>query len=197
MTSARPHIIRFPAPLRMVRLAGTALPPLTFSEEEMDAARKSAYEQGAEEATRLLEQQMLELRAEVLHLQEATFAALAGHHSTLTEQFRMMLPEFAMRAVRQVLAATPIEQSTVENVVRELLETIDPAEPCIDIHLSPRDLELIAGQESLFREKHPALSFRPSAELQPGDCVVRTRFGTLDARLSTKLDGVEEVLRAG
>ena len=44
-----------------------------------------------------------------------------------------------MRAVRQVLAATPIEAATVAAIVKELLASIDPAEPQIDVaSLGPR-----------------------------------------------------------
>jgi flagellar assembly protein FliH len=196
MIASLPKIIRFSAPLRGVRLAEEAPPAPAITEADLDAARRGAYEQGAEEATRLLEQQMLELRAEVVHLQQETFAALVAHHDSLTVQFRELLPELAMRAVRQILAGVPIERSTVVAIVEELLSGVDPDEQTIDVQLSARDLELIAGQESLFRDQHPAIAFRVNPGFQPGDCLVRTRFGTLDARLETKLDGVEGALRA-
>jgi flagellar assembly protein FliH len=139
---------------------------------------------------------MLELRAEVLHLQSRTFANLAAAHRTVATQFRELLPELVTEGAARVLAATPISRDTVLRIVAELLREVEPDETGVEVRLSPQDLEQIAANEGEFRERHPTLAFRADADLKPGDCVVRSRFGSLDGRTTVKLHALKEALHA-
>lgn len=187
------HVV---AKLRSVWLAGGVPPPRpTFSEDEVETARREEYQRGVEETTRLLEGQLLELRTEAVRMQSETFVALVGEHEALAQEFRAMLPEFAMEAVTRLLAGTPIERETVLRIVAEMLSEVEPGKEIVEVELSARDLELIAGHDADFRAKHPAIAFTSKPELLPGDCMVRTRFGALDGRMRTKRETLEGVLR--
>ena len=61
--------------------------------------------------------------------------------------------------------------------------------------MQPADLELIAGYDAGFREKHPEITFRANPDLRSGDCMVQCRFGTIDGRLATKLRALEGFLK--
>ena len=189
-------IIHFPVPPRAVFIAGSPPPEATYSQEQFDTACRDARQLGADEATHLLERQMLELRADVQHLQSGTFSKLASLHAELIAQFRTLLPELVTEAAARVLSGTPISQDTVLRIVGEVLQGIGHGSPELEVRLAPRDLELIAGHEADFREKHPALTFRPDAELKQGDCIVQSRFGMLDGRIATKLQMCKEALHA-
>lgn len=198
MPSSEPSqglVVRFSAAPSAVFLAGTPPPPPTFSEEALEAAKREAYARGAAEATHLIESQMLELREEAVRLQTETFAALAAQHAAIAEQFRALLPELVVETAARVLAATPIDRETVLRVVGEMLRGLEDEDGAVEVRLAAHDLELIAGHDAGFREKHPEISFRADADLRPGDCVVRSRFGTLDGRVATKLEAVAEALR--
>ena len=188
------HVIRFSVPPRAVHIAGSPPPERTFSQRECDAACREARQRGSDEATQLLERQMLDLRADVMHLQTATFAKLAATHADLIAQFRELVPGLVIEAASRVLAATPVSRDTVLAVVGEMLRGVENSSPDLEVRLAQRDLELIAGHEDGFREKHPALTFRADAELKPGDCVVQSRFGMLDGRTATKLQLCKEAL---
>lgn len=187
-------VIKIGAPLRGVVLLG-AKPRAVFTEEQMEEARREAYQRGTEEAGRLIERQMLEQRAEILHLQSQTFAAVAGQHDLLVKQLHEIIPELTMEAVARILARTDYDQEMVLGITRDVLAEIEPSGEPVEIQLSPHDLGLISGYEEDFRTKHPAISFRANPELHAGDCIVRSRFGVVDGRLATKLRTVETFLQ--
>ncbi|MEQ1850287.1 MAG: FliH/SctL family protein [Chthoniobacteraceae bacterium] len=194
--SSSEFVIQFPVPPRAVFLAGTAGQVRTCSHDELEAACKLAHQQGASEAMELMERQMLELRADVLHLQSRTFSELAAAHAGLIAQFRELLPELVAEAASRVLASTPMSRDTVAGIVRELLRGIEPGSQELEVRLAQGDLDLIAGLDAEFREKHPSITFRADADLKPGDCVVQSRFGTLDGRVASKLQLCKEALHA-
>jgi len=187
-------VIKIGAPLRGVALL-SARPRTVFTEAQLEAAKREAYQRGSEEAGRLIERQMLEQRKELVHLQTETFAAVASQHELLAKQLHEMIPELTMEAVARILAKTDFDRDMVLGIARDVLAEIEPSGEPVEIQLSPHDLDLMAGNEEDFRIKHPAISFRANAELQPGDCIVRSRFGVVDGRLATKLRTVESFLK--
>jgi flagellar biosynthesis/type III secretory pathway protein FliH len=56
-------------------------------------------------------------------------------------------------------------------------------------------LKLIESFQAGFRERYPQIEFRADPDLQPGDCVVTSRFGALDGRLATKLRSIDRLLQ--
>ena len=189
-------VIHFPVPPRTVVVAAMRDPNRTYTQDEFEIACREARQRGADEATEFMERQMLELRADVLHLQSRTFTELAVAHAAIIAQFRALLPDLATEAASRVLAATPLSRDTVLGIVGEMLRNIEPGSPELEVRLASSDLELIAGHEADFREKHPAIIFRADAELKPGDCVVQSRFGMLDGTIATKLQVCKEALHA-
>jgi flagellar biosynthesis/type III secretory pathway protein FliH len=142
-----------------------------------------------------MEQHLVEQREELLHLQEKTFASLVARNTELMEQLRLTLPELTVEAVRRVLANTEIDRDLVIQLVEELLAEISERRQPIEVSLSARDLQLIEGNDARFREKFPEIQFRLDVELEPGDCIVRSRHGEIDGRFSTKLKTLERALR--
>ena len=167
----------------------------TFTEDDVEAARREGYRRGSEEAARLLERQMIEQRSEMVALQSDTFAAITLQHAALTEQMHEVVPQLVLEAVARVLADAEFDRDTVIRIASDLLCEIAPGREEVELQLAPHDLELIAGYEDGFREKHPAIVFRANPELRPGDCTVHSRFGIIDGRLATKLRALEGFLK--
>ncbi len=186
--------IQFSAPVKAVFLAGTKPLP-SFTPEEIEAARREGYHRGAEETSRTMERQLFEQRAELIHLQSETFAALQGQHAAVLEQFRAVLPELVMEGVARILGGAQPDRAGVIRIVDDLLGELSPTGEAIEVQLSPSDLEMISGYEENLREKYPAIAFRSGADLQPGDAVVRSRFGVIDGRLGTKFRSVEAMFQ--
>ena len=186
--------IQLHASPKSVFIAGCK-PTRTFTEKEYDTAKREAYHAGAEESARLLEKQMLEQRGELVRLQTETFAKLAQQHAALVRQIQEALPSLTVEAAARVLASTTIDRDAVLRIVEDLLGEIAPGPEQLEVQLSPQDLAAIEGHDGRFREKHPEIVFRANAELRPGDCMVRSRFGVIDGRLGTKLRAVEGFFR--
>ena len=188
------NIVHFNEPVKAIFLAGSK-PALVFTLEDLEVARREGYHRGAEETSRTLERQLMEQRAELVHLQSETFVALSAQHAAMFEQLRGVLPELVMEAVARILGGTPPDRATLIRIVDDLLGEFAPSGEAIEVQLHPADLEMISGYEENLREKFPAIAFRANADLQPGDGVVRSRFGVVDGRLATKFRSVEAMFQ--
>jgi flagellar biosynthesis/type III secretory pathway protein FliH len=189
-------VIRLPHLLVSVELASTppADPPM-YRAKELEAARREGYQRGFEDASAVIETQLVEQRGEVAHLQQKTFQAIASHHDTLTQQLRATVPELTMEIVRRVLGGMEPDKEAVLEIVNEVLRGIAPGPEALEVCLSVRDLKLMESYEAGFRDRYPQIAFRADAELMAGDCVVTSRFGALDGRLTTKLRSVDRLLQ--
>lgn len=174
-----------------------AAPPGTakFTDDDVEAARREGYRRGTEEATRLLEKQMIEQRSEMVALQSETFASLARQHADLIGQVHEVVPQLILEATARVLGGAEFDRVTIQKIAGDLLSEVTAGREDVELQLAPRDLELITGYEESFREKHPAIVFRSNPDLRSGDCVVRSRFGLIDGRLAIKLRALEGFLR--
>src|SRR5262249_23179421 len=186
--------VHFLRPLRNMKLVRPR-PAIMVNAAELELAKKESYERGCTDTSAVMEQHLVEQREELLHLQEKTFANLAKRTEELVDQLRDVLPQLTLEAMRRVLANVEIDHNLVVRLVEELLAEICEGRQPIEVSLSAHDLQLIEGNDQRFREKFPELEFRLDAELQPGDCIVRSRHGAIDGRLSTKLKTVERAFR--
>jgi flagellar biosynthesis/type III secretory pathway protein FliH len=186
--------IKLTSPLLAVKLA-TAAPAPAYTAQEMDAARREAYQRGFEDASAMIETQLVEQREEVSHLQQNTLQELAGHHDDLARQIRAALPELTMDIVRRVLGGMKPNKDAVQKIVDEVLQGIAPGPGTVEICLSECDLKLMETYQAGLRERYPQIEFRTDPELQPGDCIVTSRFGALDGRLATKLRSVDRLFQ--
>jgi flagellar biosynthesis/type III secretory pathway protein FliH len=187
-------VIQFSQPVKAVSFAGMKS-ALLFTHDDIEAARREGYHRGAEETSRTLERQLLEQRAELVHLQSDTFVALMTQHAAMFDQLRAVLPELTMEAVARILGGVQWDRAAVIRIVDDLLGELAPSGEAIEVQLNPSDLAMVSGYEENLREKFPAIAFRPNADLQPGDGVVRSRFGAIDGRLGTKFRSVEAMFQ--
>jgi len=188
------QIVQFSQPLKGVSLGASPLAPI-YTREELEAASREAYHRGAEETSRTFERQLVEQRTELVHLQSGTFVALGTQREAMMDQLRGIVPELVMEAVARILGGMQWDRAAVIRIVDDLLAELAPNGEAIEVQLSPVDLELVTGYEENLREKFPAIVFRANSDLQPGDGVVRSRFGVIDGRLSTKFRSVEAMFQ--
>lgn len=191
---AKHQLVQFSEPVKAIYLAGGHA-PMIFTHADLEAARREGYHRGAEETQRSFERQLLEQRTELIHLQSETFVALVQQHGKVLAQFRDVLPLLTMEAVARILGGLAPERELITRIVDDLLAEFVPTGEAIEVQLHPRDLEMISGYEEKLREKFPAIAFKPNSELQPGDGVVRSRFGVIDGRLATKFRSVEAMFQ--
>jgi flagellar assembly protein FliH len=54
---------------------------------------------------------------------------------------------------------------------------------------------LVKGVDAELEQKYPGIKMTADPELTPGDCLAKSRFGLIDARVLTKLQNVARSLK--
>ncbi len=165
------------------------------SMEDYEAACQEAYNRGFHEATEALTNQIAEQRAEVAQLQDAVFKNLAEQSETLAHEVSQILPDLILEITHRVLAGFKPDTETVRNSISETLAEVSPGSTDVEIRLHPHDLALVQGVDAELEQRYPGIKLTPDPELTPGDCVAKSRFGMIDARVLTKLQNVARSLK--
>ena len=187
--------LRFHAPLRAVVL--TESPDAEEKrrrQEALDAAREEGFQAGYEEAQNFLNPQILEQRTQLAHLQQQTFQAVAATHAILQEQLEKALPILALEICRRVLGGVTLDEEIIRSVTSETLSELAPGTPDVELRLCPSDFSLVEGLASEYQHLYPGLRLMADASLQPGDCVARSPFGTIDGSIDRKLENINQAL---
>jgi flagellar assembly protein FliH len=188
--------IVFNGPLKDVRLAKPASAP-----EPVDPAaerEKAAYERGRHEGEVSLREQLIAQRNEMGALLNGVIDSLQKTVPQLVQETESALIQLALESAQKIVAGMPINSKLVESVVKEALQQVDDtAEVVIQLH--PEDFALLQKHKSDVLKTPPnskPLQFSSSAEVTRGGCLLRTRFGIIDARRETKVDQLREALAA-
>lgn len=196
-------VCRVPSPLSGqagVRLEGQPPPELDdLLEEERERAReeglRAGYEEGFREGLRRAEDHARELVSAALALKEA----MERERLQLLESLEPEMVRMALE-VGEKLALQRLEQDP--QALREMIRAVvarAAERRSLRIRLSPRDLHLLreAGEAGLLLAEAEDLELVEDKSLEPGDCVVETMAGTIDARLEVRKRRVESVLLGG
>jgi flagellar assembly protein FliH len=188
--------ILFNGPLKDVRLAKAAP-----AQEAVDAAaerEKAAYERGRQEGEISLREQLIAQRNEMGALLNGLIDSLQKTVPTLVQETESALIQLALESAQKIVAGMPITPKLVESVVKEALQQVDDtAEVVIQLH--PEDLALLQKHKSDTLKPQPnskPLQFSASGDVTRGGCLLRTRFGVIDARRETKVGQLREALAA-
>jgi flagellar biosynthesis/type III secretory pathway protein FliH len=189
-------ILRAPAlPLTPEEMA----PPLVHTEEEMMRVRAEAERAGREAAAALFEEARRLLEAETRAAADAlleTAASLRNDRRTLLEEAAVSVVELAYAVARRVIRReVESDPGLVVPLVRELLQRSAAAAE-LTVRLSERDYaHLVADKRSLVDKTGlEGLRLRVDSTVEPGGCVVETEAGSLDGRIETQLERIEEAL---
>jgi flagellar assembly protein FliH len=171
-------------------LAGAVLPGHAgqmYGEAEVAEKIEQAYRRGVDAARGAADQQMVELRADIEQLSQGVLAKLAAAEPALVSQLRDSLPALAMDIARRLLAGFEPPPEIIERFCREALDQLFPEREGLELALCPRDAEQLTRLNPEWLQRFPELRVRTDPALQPGDCLVRSRFGLTDGRRQTKL----------
>jgi flagellar assembly protein FliH len=191
-----PEPILFTALVQDVRLVKPAPPQPT-----VDLAlerEKAAYERGRQEGENALREQLISQRNEMATLLNGVIESLRNTIPQLVHETESALIQLALESSQKIVAGMPVNPKMVEAVVREALQQVeDTADVTIQLHAD--DLALLQKHKSDVLKSAPnskPLQIAASAEVTRGGCLVRTRFGIIDARRETKLDQLREAIAA-
>ncbi len=165
-----------------------------YNDVELSAREEEAYRRGADAARAKVDQQIVELRADMQQLGDGVFRKMAEFEPLLLAQLREALPELALEISRRLLAGFEPSPAVISRLCEEALGELYPERENLELVVSARDATLLEELKPAWFDRYPGLRLRSEPSFAAGDCQVRSRFGLTDARLVTKLAALEHNL---
>lgn len=184
---ASAHTLSFPLPLRDLR-SGAAERSLEQNEQASQERERASYEQGRADGVKELNEQLMRQRTELLELQDGVLESLRQALPQVVRECEHALTALALEAAQKLISGLPVSLEMVEAAVREALSQVEETTD-YHIYLPPEDLDLLQRLNSdLVRLKGSPqkMHFHPAPEVGRGGCLVKTRFGIIDAQRETK-----------
>jgi len=185
------QLVAFDRPLVAVRTAGS---PREYTSADLLAARSAGYQEGGDAARAFSSQQIVELRAEMQELQNGVLQRLGCAHDELSAQVRAALPALAVEIAQRLLAGFVPPPELIERLCREALDQLYPERNGLELVVGPRDAAVLERLVPSWRGHFTDLKITVDDTLNPGDCLVRSRFGVTDARASSKIAALRQEL---
>jgi len=191
------HSLPLVQPLRGVRFA---VPSTSEAEagQQLQQAERIAAEQGRQEGEKILSEQLLQQRAEMLQLQQGVIESLRRAVSQVVRDSEQAVTALALEVARKLISDLPVSPEMVEAAVREALAQVEENTDC-DIHLHPDDCALLEQFNPKLLQGEPGFPrtrVHRTDAVSRGGCLVKTRLGIVDARRETKLALLEKSLLA-
>jgi len=190
-----PFSVQFQEPLRGLRLAAASV-----SEEELARrladGEQAAFERGRIEGGKAMAEQLRTQQAAMVQLQQGVLDSLRGAIPQVVRDSEQALVALALEVARKLVGGMPVSAEMVEAVVHEALAQVEETTDC-HIHLHPDDCALLeqfnpsltAGSSGPLR-----LHIHRSTDVARGGCLVKSRFGIVDAQRDTKIALLEKSL---
>ena len=181
-------------PLRDVLLAGAVRAP--DRGEQLAAAEEAAYQRGRADGEAALNEQLMQQRSELLTLQRNVFDALEQTMPRVRQECQRALVQLAAEVARKLVCGLPVSSAMIEAAIQEALGQVDDHTD-LHLYLAPEDLELLQQINSpalVGSAPGQRIHVHRSADLSRGSCLVRTRFGFVDAQRETKFQLLQRAL---
>lgn len=186
--------LRFSQPVRDLAIAPP--PPAVDLQALVREHEEQAYARGVADGEQRLGAQLLQQRNELHELHQGALQALRDAVSQVTRDAENTLVDFAFEVAQKIVAEIPINRDLIEANIRSALAQGEEATEFF-IHLHPDDLALLERHTSDLLAGSPSnrkMHFIPAPEVGRGGCLVRTKFGIIDARRETRLARLQESL---
>jgi flagellar assembly protein FliH len=169
--------------------------------DDVDAALQAEYERGVADGRRRAEEAMNgharnEIQAEHQRV-EKFFAHAAeqwsGLHAVSEEATVKFAFGIAERIIRKEIS---VDRNIVVAQIKEGIRRVLGVET-VKIRVHPEDLPLVREQKAGIQASGDALReivVEGDESLEPGDCIIESDMGNIDARITTQLKQIENVL---
>jgi flagellar assembly protein FliH len=163
---------------------------------DFDTKMKASYQEGYNAARSEANVQLVELRADMQRLSDEVLKKLAQCEALLLGQLREALPDLAIDISKRLLSGYTPSAEVIEAIAQETLSQLYPEKESLELHLCPKDAQLLETANPAWRSRYTKLTIVEDESLNSADCVVRSRFGVTDARISSKLKSLANTLSA-
>jgi flagellar assembly protein FliH len=178
------------APLRDLRLGGNAPAPVALR-----GLVREDYERGYRDGQQALREQLAGEQLDLHEMQTGVIAALWQAVPGVVRDTEQALAVLALEVARKLVADLPVTPETIASAVREAIAQVEESTE-FHIHLHPEDLALLRRVESaILQPAAPGVRFHFHAapDISRGGCLVKTRFGVIDARRETKFELLKKI----
>jgi len=170
-----------------------------MKEEAAAKGHAEGMEKGRTEGEEQVRQELASILNEANAKAEKTLADARQATRDYVQQAEEDIVSIAMAVVGKVLPQHFIDvPQTVLPLVREAIQKVREQKQLI-VHVPPESFDMVLMARDEFRGLLTAgdatLDIHSDEALKPGDCLVETPNGTVDARLSTQIALVEQAVR--
>lgn len=198
--------------------------PPAVSVQDRDNASVQGAEEGKAQASQFYQDEIRKLRDEFGLRQNNLLNTINSKVEETLAELENRLPDLVLGLVERVLPGVEFDCKAIEEIVRSMIKEFTNEDESLEVFLSPEDLTLLKGMSSPEKPAEPneddggfasaiagifdnlegddallpdlpKVRFFADESLQRGDCQVKSRFGLLDGRISTKLRRIEEGLK--
>lgn len=156
-------------------------------QEGFEAGYGAGYQEGSERADKET--------ARLLHLLEETLTSAAAQRAAALARLEQDFLKLSIILAEKIVKRTIVHDPTwLKPVIEEAYSKLGTVTECV-IRLSPDDYQVIQDQDiRVGGAGVERLVFQPDANLSPGDCVIETDSGTIDASLEKRLGKAAQYL---
>ena len=168
-------------------------------EEAAEAGRKQGYDEGYEEGLKKAREEMADAIKKANEKAEHTLATARDATEDYMKQADEDVAKVVMRVVEKILPQHFIDvpQVVLPAVRQAILKVRDQKE--VNVHVPPDsyDIALMARDEfrTILTDGTAVLEFTSDESLSPGDCVIETPNGGVDARLATQIELLRQAVQ--
>jgi len=185
------HTVLFSAPFSLTKEvvadSSEVSPARIYTAAELEAEYQRGRLDGAREADQGVDRRFVEFRAEISSVISGLFERLAAADTLVSEQLRSCLPDLTVEVARRVLHGHTPSPDEVERICAHALAAVFPEVSDLEVVVGERDHEIVQRLLPGWSASYPGIKVSVNAGFSPGECQVRSRFGTIDAKHESKL----------
>lgn len=184
--------VEFSEPVRSLKVDSCQLP--TPSSDEIAKMVEDAYQKGVAAGIAKSKQQVETSQAELASIRDQVIPTLQKEIDGVLSELEQDLPRLIIKIVKSLISSIEWREEDVLSVLRSTIEEISSPGEALTVYLSPPDLKLINTADETVLGKPLEIIWKEDSSLARGDCIVRSRFGIIDAQMNTKLNKIQSQL---
>jgi len=185
-------ILVFSKPLKAVTLGETG--PAPIGGAALEKERADYFQKGYQSASDKFNAQLLTMRQEMQEHAQGVLNKIEQNYAALSSEISGQLPELISAGVYQIINELAVDPKVLKARIEKLVADSCPATEPVEVQLHAEDLATLKNIDPEFVVRHTRLSFKANETLERGDCVMRTKFGEVDARIKTQIQRLMEEL---
>ena len=170
-----------------------------LKERAQQEGRREGYEAGHADGEQKIREELADIIRQANAKAEKTLADAQKASEDYVQQAEQDVVRIAMSVVDAVLPQHFIDvPQVILPLVREaILKVKDQKELIIHVPPDSYDLALMAREEfrKVLTYGDAVLTIQPDESLSPGDCLIETPNGSVDARLATRIELLKQAVR--